>query len=62
MSTHSVAEAKKQSSKLIDRALNREGVVTDADPEWLRARPACLPASKIAATFLHQMRDEEWER
>jgi prevent-host-death family protein len=87
MSTHSVAEAKNQLSKLIDRALKGEGVVitrrgepvvelkpipavpitprrvTEADLEWLRARRARLPASKIdAATFVRQMRDEEWER
>lgn len=31
--------------------------------EWLRARRALLPYSKIdAATFVSQMRDEEWER
>ena len=37
--------------------------VTEADLEWLRARRARLPASKIdAATFVRQMRDEEWER
>jgi prevent-host-death family protein len=36
---------------------------TEADLEWLRARRARLPASKIdAATFVRQMRDEEWER
>jgi antitoxin (DNA-binding transcriptional repressor) of toxin-antitoxin stability system len=31
--------------------------------EWLRARRALLPRSKVdAETFVRQMRDEEWER
>ncbi len=87
MSTYSVAEAKNQLSKLIDRALQGEGVIitrrgepvvalkpvtavparprraTNADIEWLRAHRARLPPSKIdAATFVRQMRDEEWGR
>ena len=87
MSTYSVSEAKNQLPKLIDRALNGEGViitrrgrpvvelkpvpsippesrrVTEADLEWLRTGRARLPASKIdAATFVRQMRDEEWDR
>jgi prevent-host-death family protein len=83
-STHSVAEAKSQLSKLINRALKGEAVVitrrgqpvielkpvrpvprpiTEADIEWLRARRARLPRSKVdAGTFVSQMRDEEWER
>jgi antitoxin (DNA-binding transcriptional repressor) of toxin-antitoxin stability system len=37
--------------------------VTEADIEWLRARRALLPRSKVdAGTFVSQMRDEEWER
>ncbi len=37
--------------------------VTEADLEWLRARRARLPPSKVdAGTFISQMRDEEWER
>lgn len=84
MSSHSVAEAKNQLSKLIDRALQGEGIVitrrgepvvelkpvrpaarpiTEADIEWLRARRSRLPPSKVdAATFVRQMRDEEWDR
>ncbi|MGH7046318.1 MAG: type II toxin-antitoxin system Phd/YefM family antitoxin [Stellaceae bacterium] len=87
MSTHSVAEARNQLSKLIDRALKGEGVVitrrgepvvelkpvpavparprraTEADIEWLRVHRSRLPPSKVdAATFVRQMRDEEWER
>lgn len=84
MRTYSVAEARNQLSKLIDRALRGEGVVitrrgepvvelkpvrppprpiTDADIEWLRALRARLPRSKVdAATFVRQMRDEEWEK
>ena len=84
VSTHSVAEAKNQLPKLIDRALNGEAIVitrrgqpvvelkpvrpaprpmTDADIEWLRARRALLPRSKVdAGTLISEMRDEEWER
>jgi prevent-host-death family protein len=37
--------------------------ISDADIEWLRARRALLPRSKVdAGTFVSKMRDEEWER
>jgi prevent-host-death family protein len=37
--------------------------ITEADIEWLRARRARLPSSKVdAGTFVSRMRDEEWER
>ncbi|HEY3910287.1 MAG TPA: type II toxin-antitoxin system Phd/YefM family antitoxin [Stellaceae bacterium] len=84
MSTHSAAEAKSQLSKLIDRALQGEGIVitrrgepvvelkpvrpaprraAEADLEWLRTRRSRLPPSTVdAATFVRQMRDEEWEK
>jgi antitoxin (DNA-binding transcriptional repressor) of toxin-antitoxin stability system len=71
MSTHTVAETKNQLSKLIDRALKGEHIVVtrrgqpviEADIEWLRARRARLPRSKVdAGTFVSQMRDEEGER
>jgi len=39
------------------------GPMTDADIEWLRARRALLPRSKVdAGTLVSKMRDEEWER
>jgi prevent-host-death family protein len=39
------------------------GPITDADLEWLRARRALLPRSKVdAGTFVSMMRDEEWQR
>lgn len=37
--------------------------ITKADIEWLRARRALLPPSKVdAGTFISEMREEEWER
>ena len=37
--------------------------ITEADIEWLKARRARLPPSKVdAGTFISEMRDEEWER
>ena len=37
--------------------------MTDADIEWLRARRALLPSSKVdAGSFISAVRDEEWER
>lgn len=37
--------------------------ITEADIEWLKARRALLPPSKVdAGTLISEMRDEEWER
>jgi prevent-host-death family protein len=41
----------------------KRGRATEADVEWLRARRSRLPPSNVdAATFVRQMREEEWNR
>ena len=60
MSTHSVAEAKNQLSKLIDRALNGEGVVITrrGQPvvELRPVRPPPRPITKADIEWLRKMR------
>jgi prevent-host-death family protein len=60
MSTHSVAEAKNQLSKLIDRALKGEGVVITrrGQPvvELKPVQPAARPVTKADLDWLRKMR------
>jgi prevent-host-death family protein len=60
MSTHSVAEAKNQLSKLIDRALNGEGVVITrrGQPvvELKRVRPPPRPITEADIEWLRAHR------
>jgi prevent-host-death family protein len=60
MSTHSVAEAKNQLSKLIDRALNGEGIVITrrGEPvvELKPVRPAPRPISDADIEWLRARR------
>ena len=57
MSTHSVAEAKNQLSRLIDRALNGEGIViTRRGEPVIELKPVRQPARPITEA------DIEWLR
>ena len=62
MSTHSVAEAKNQLSKLIDRALKGEGVVITrrGQPvvELKPVRPPPRPVTKADVEWLRRMRSQ----
>ena len=62
MSSHSVAEAKNQLSKLIDRALKGEGVVITrrGQPvvELKPVQPAPRPVTKADIEWLRRMREQ----